>query len=160
MGMYTQMKGKILLRPNTPEIVDKVLYWLMRGDIYSMSPDFRPAQFRSEWRFDDDRGPARLNMDIQRFPSLLNKAGQEDGDEARRIGRELYFDFNIKNYCLEIERFLHWVHPYAESWGLLYRYEEWEDFKPVIKTVTGFEVNGSPYRVSNTVMIMDESLGV
>lgn len=161
VGTYTRLYGHIVFRPNLPGVADLVLEWVMDPSPpreQGPYPAWLPAEFRDGYKVSRDNLTSR-GLSAHRIRGLLwwYSSTQYPHSEPRRTGRKLDFDFNLRNYEQEIQRFLIWARPLSESWNMGYHNEFHESSESVIMTPTGFRIGGDVFECVTTLNIMEAS---
>jgi hypothetical protein len=138
MGMYTELVMAVKLKKDAPKLVVGVLRYMcgeadkdeaLRG--YAQKPPAHPF-FETGWEY-------VLRCDSYYFHGDTHSTVRFDD-----IANSWYLTVrtNLKNYSSEIEHFLLWIAPYADTVGFVgyMRYEEAENPTLIYFTETGSPV--------------------
>lgn len=103
MGMYTECILGCLLKSETPDKVIETLKVLLEGG--ELPSEGVPEGDRISWMFRSD-GSYYFGTQSGTRDFTFDEISQ---------GWRLSARFNIKNYSMEIENFLEWLHPWIEQ---------------------------------------------
>jgi hypothetical protein len=109
MGMYTELIFSAALKVDIPEIVIKVLQYMVNRDIMIVN---RPKNLPDHDFFNCEYWDWILFGASYYFPDTIDPIFRFDdiGKDWRLTTRS-----NIKNYDNEIEKFLNWIKPYISQ---------------------------------------------
>ena len=108
MGMYTELHFNAELRSDVPQAVIDTLNYMLESDILCSPPSGLP----SHDLFHTDRWQVMLRMDSYYFDADTHSTLRKDNINGRRY---LCIRCNVKNYCMEIEKFVDWITPYLDK---------------------------------------------